>query len=354
MRISRWFVLLSTVSAYLAVSACDGAGTEPLTPFRILTPSGPMADQWPDTADFTAAGEPRSGSLTLTVSGAWSNDTTHFRAVAHILEYHGNDISGSVSARLLDNGTTVNSGSNSFARQIFALPLVTTDTTLVVEIATTKRCGLIGKSHGTASASENASAGAVTVQFWIDSTSKDGADQTLPNCRPPNARVMLSYGAASGANLDIAIPENNVALVGIDGSGSTPGQSGGPGITGYAWLIGSTNMGGSESFSASFSASHPVSLTVTDADGATGSATGGVTISYVDLCDDPATHDVEDCESNPPSGSVSVDGGGSDDAQYYEGGWQWSVYVCYVTDWFQWNGSAWVYQNSHLDYCGFE
>lgn len=143
--------------------------------------------------------------------------------------------------------------------------------------------------------------------------------------------------------------------MGVDGTGSAAGEDGGPAIASYDWTVGGTNLGGSSSFSSNFSSSMGVTLSVTDQDGATASLNGSVTIDPVDPCDDPFTRTVEDCDSNPPSAddAVSYDGDSSEPGDY-AGGSPTSKLVCYVTDWFEWNGSHWVYQNSHTDYCTFE
>lgn len=100
--------------------------------------------------------------------------------------------------------------------------------------------------------------------------------------------------------------------------------------------------------------SKSLNLTVTDEINATGSATGAINISYTNPCDDPRTHIVETCEEGGGGGQgqVAISGSNSrDDGEFHH---ILGEYVCYVTDWYQWNGSWWAFQWSQLDYCTIE
>jgi hypothetical protein len=138
----------------------------------------------------------------------------------------------------------------------------------------------------------------------------------------------------------------------MDATGSTPGEPGGPSVTSYAWTIGGAGAGSSGTFYHAFPSSTSVSLAVTDADGVTGNAAGSVTVNALNECDDPLTPLVEDCSTNPPSGTVSGGGSNRDEGVWH--GMPSLTYVCYVTDWYQWNGSGWTYTNTTIDYCTWE
>lgn len=178
---------------------------------------------------------------------------------------------------------------------------------------------------------------------------------TTQSCAPPKPKMLLTFGATSGTDIDVSLPEGQVAEVTIDGSGSGPGQDGGPAVSSYDWKVASTDFGGDESFSTNFVNSKSVSLTVTDADNVTASQSGSVTVDTVNPCDDPLTRTIEDCTTNPPSDNEAVSYGGSgSEPGTYQGGGGGSTYVCYVHDWFDWNGSSWIYDDTTIDYCTFE
>lgn len=172
---------------------------------------------------------------------------------------------------------------------------------------------------------------------------------------PPKPKMMLNWGNTSGTALTINLPVGEAAPVSLDASGSGPTEEGGPSISSYSWTKNNAVVSNSMSFVSTFSSTASVSLSVTDEIAGSASQFGSVTIEPVYPCDDPFTDEVEDCNSNEPGGGEEISyGGRSEQPGWYLGGAVWSTYVCYVTDWYEWTGSHWVYTDTVVDYCTFE
>jgi hypothetical protein len=200
--------------------------------------------------------------------------------------------------------------------------------------------------------------GTTDVFVWGRKRSSDTKGAAAPSCQPPKSRVLVTYRGSSAADLNITIPQGSVASVTLDGTGSGPGESDGPALTQYNWQVNGTNWDNAATSSiGNVQASKQLALTVTDELGASTTANGSINVTWMDLCDDPVTHDVETCDGSSQGETASVGDGYYDPIEFHtEGGGNtgWSKYVCYYTDWFQWNGSFWVYLDSHLDDCWFE
>jgi hypothetical protein len=192
----------------------------------------------------------------------------------------------------------------------------------------------------------------VATISWVvsvdDVVSNTGTEEDVPR---PTAKFLLTGPGGSGTDIVAIIPAGTVARINLDASSSSA-SPGGPSISSFDWLLG----GYPESFenqAFNFIATNSINLTVTDSDGVTGQASGSVTIDNADACDDPMTHGVEDCSDLDPGATTSYEGGSSE-PDTYQGQNGGQVYVCYVTDWYEWNGSSWFYSGTDVDYCGFE
>ncbi len=320
------------------------------------TPHAPHFDDYPDSLSWVNAALP-GPSLTASSSASFVGGYTQFAGTGNFTFAWANDVLATETLTLINGlGTSLNSGAPSVHWYRLALPVPNGDTTLTDTITTVNRkCGLAGKHAASGKASQIVKGLSTEVTMWSIEANTPGTDQTQPACAPPKSKLLLSHGGVSAVTLEFALPEGDATTVGIDGTGSAPGSDGGPAISSYAWTIGSTNMGSQSSFSANFASSQGVGLTVTDADGVTGNTSGSVTVDTANPCDDPLTRTVEDCTTNPPSPSETVSyGGGDSEPGDYVGGTHGETYVCYVTDWYEWNGSGWVYTGTDVDYCDFE
>lgn len=342
----------------IALAGCSDLSTTAPDPTRPgLAPHSPHFTSWPDSASFVAAGIPM-GSIAPSSTASFLSGYTQAEIDGSWHFTWANDVQLKVAGYLRNSSnTTLNGDSSSGHWYRFALPVSSGDTAYHFIMSTASRkCGLIAKNHASGTVYQKLTgASGSEVVMWSQSLDIAGNDVSEPACSPPKAKMVLSHGNASGVDIDLSLPDGEVALVGINGTGSGAAEDGGPPISTYDWKLGSTDVGGSSSLSANFSNTMTVALTVTDQDGVNGMQNGSVTITPVDPCDDPLTHGVEDCTTNPPSPNetVSYGGDGSEPATYVGGGDN-STYVCYVTDWYEWNGTRWIYDSTDIDYCTYE
>jgi hypothetical protein len=195
-----------------------------------------------------------------------------------------------------------------------------------------------------------------STESWVFYVERIAANTgTESPVSPPKPKMLLNWGNSSGTDLTIYLPVGEAAPVSLNASGSSPAEVGGPSITTYSWTKNNAALSSSVSFVSTFSSTASLSLTVTDEITGSASQPGSVTIEPVYPCDDPFTDELEDCNSNEPGGGEEVSyGGRSEQPGWYMGGEIGSTYVCYVTDWYEWNGSGWVYTDTVVDYCTFE
>jgi len=328
-----------------------------------FSPTKPHFEEWPDSAAYVEAGI-QVGSLSLTSSGSFAGDFSSYSASGSLHFTWANDVALSEVGTLINNShAVINSHPPaSVHKELFVLPVSSGDTTISTGAIGTlgRTCGLTGQNtaSGTVQQIVKSPSTSFAVTMWQSSGDRPGDDNSEPACPLPKARVSLGYGGRSGQDISITLPSGETATVSVDGSGSAKQDAGAADISSYAWTVGGSLFSTSSSFTLSVgggSSSATANLAATDGDGFMGSASGSVAIEYFDPCDDPMTITVESCLDNPPSSgeSTSMDGGSQDPGIYHSGTLT-DKWVCYVHDWYEWNGSAWVYDTTDLDYCDLE
>lgn len=155
----------------------------------------PVLNTYPDSAEYYASGVPTSGDLVLTVSGSFSNDWSDFRARGSIHVTWANFVTGVVKAELVKalEGGRFDYRERAFTWERLMIPVAQGDTVIDVTISTgVRRCGLIGKSDISGSASARILTGSSLISVWTLQKSDYGADVSTPPCScelEPDQRV---------------------------------------------------------------------------------------------------------------------------------------------------------------------
>ena len=335
------------------LTATAPAVTPDATPRRYVVEEGPQdppPDVPPEQQTYT--------ELTVEAGAGFIGNTAYGEA---IIRYNGTDATGKVHIDVTRGATSYGSADGRKEQSDF-LPA---DRSFA---ATTTRllpgsCGFIVNTLAEGSVLNKAiNIANYSLMVWGQKAGSDTKGAEAPRCSPPKARARASYGGVAGQTIDLTIPQGQAIVVGLDASGSTPGESGGAAITSYAWQLGGASLGGNDaSTSLNMSSSNSFSVTVTDEVGGSGNATGAVNIAYLDPCDDPATKPTEECDNSTAGPETAVGpevglGGDFVDFGNYHGFSYDEKVVCMVTDWFEWDmwAEQWRYVNTKIEYCWIE
>jgi hypothetical protein len=305
-----------------------------------------------DSASYYNGGYPPPSIVNGGISGGFNPTHTAFQATLQYEYAAVSDLDVSLLGRILDkNGTELNRDPEARSWG-HILPISGHDSVSTAPYTNGRKCGINGYAEATAAATMRILMNLSFTEIWHDGFTTS-ATATLPDCPAPKANIALSYGAATGSELHLTLPAGLSANVSGSASGSTIADGASP-ITTYAWTVGSANAGSSASFSSTFYSTQGVWLTVTDQDGATASASGQVAIDFIQPCDDPETEETETtCDWRSPGDEITS-GNQSEEDGLPHGGSPTSIWVCYLTDWYQWNGYGWDYTGYTVDYCDLE
>jgi hypothetical protein len=181
--------VVATIVAGVTLACNDAAVDEITAPPLAATPAQPVANMYPGTWEYTAAGIPSAIGMRITTTPGWENDYQTFTVLAKVEFEWANAVSASVNTSLADKtGKVVNSGSGGMSYSRFLLPVSYGDTTFVVSISTNgQKCGLLGKHTYEGSSGQMAiNTSFVQVSLWqqkIHTTS--GTDILQPACPTP-------------------------------------------------------------------------------------------------------------------------------------------------------------------------
>lgn len=184
----RYHRMALTIASGASI-ACSDAAVEQVTAPAAAKPAVPVTAQYPSVWDYEHEGIPNTVGITIGIDSRFENDYGTFVAEAKVRFTWANEVSATLKAWLLDpKGNTVNSGTSSGDWYRVALPVASGDTTLVVRLSTNNvRCGLLGKTEGSARAAQVAlDASLVTVRLFSQSVGPtSGKDVLQPACPPP-------------------------------------------------------------------------------------------------------------------------------------------------------------------------
>ena len=181
--------VVATIVAGVTLACSDAAVDHVTAPPLAATPAQPVANMYPGTWEYTAAGIPAAIGMNIKTTPAWEDEYRTFTVWADDKFEWANLVTADVNTSLTDKtGRTVNSGSAGVTYTRFLLPVVRGDTTFVVRISTHgERCGLMGK-HTYRGASRQMAVNLSFVQLSIwghDVHPTTGMDILQPICPPP-------------------------------------------------------------------------------------------------------------------------------------------------------------------------
>jgi hypothetical protein len=182
----RYLFVVATIAAS-ALGACSDEAVDQVTaPPSAATPVQPVTALWPSEEEIEASGVSSAIGIQITLNAYFDKDP-FFVVEGRVQFQWANDVSATIWAWLLKNGSTINSSEASMHYQRFALPVASGDTTFVVRISTNNiTCGLIGKSASAGSAKTKAiDARIVEIVLWQQDIGKtNGPDVLQPSCPP--------------------------------------------------------------------------------------------------------------------------------------------------------------------------
>lgn len=321
------------------VVGCDEgpaiATTEPIKPGLVT----PVFSEYPDSAAMIAAGIPFSGSINVTSTGQLLADTA-FRGTGTVDFYWANDVSFSMSARLINaNGTTINNDSKSAAWYRIDFPVYHGDTSLSVTLATNgNKCGLTGKTNATGTARTILNPGGLVV--WQLTQPESAPDKQQPACRVPAPKFSMSSSSqTSGSGGTLTISDgHSITLTSTTTDFGVPAAQAGD----LTWAFDQTQIGtgSSKTYTPPYG-SHSITLSLTNSTGQ-GEASATVVVVPSDeagSCDDELTDVVEtNCDEQGSPGGYGVGGSSSSGTRN-----------CWVLDWYVWNEGLGHYVFDHSD-----
>jgi hypothetical protein len=242
-------------------------------------------------------------TFSATLDAFFYNSNQGFKAVTQLNWSWISDVSATTTATVLlnSNGSTLNGGTTTYADLIFT-PTNFGDTSQVATASTLNRkCGITGKATATATGDQNLiGTDGQLHNAWHGLRTPPPIDKTLPNCPKPHFVATGDYGdyTTDGGTLSL----NGAQDVSFDGSSSAEGDY--P-ITSYSWDddgdVFSNDVTGDEWFEPG---SYTVSLTVTDDDDISATASADITVTDNTV---PDSLYQDNGDGNPDDGTTCYD-----------------------------------------------
>lgn len=181
--------VVATIVAGVTLACSDAAVDHVTAPPLAATPAQPVANRYPGTWEYTAAGIPAAIGMHIKTTPAWEDEYRTFTVWADVEFEWANFVTADLNTSLTDKaGRTVNSGSAGVTYSRFLLPVLRGDTTFVVRISTRgELCDLMGK-HTYKGASRQMAVNFSFVQLSIwghDIHPTTGMDILQPPCPAP-------------------------------------------------------------------------------------------------------------------------------------------------------------------------